>query len=138
MLAPARLEVFIEKQRRGERADGAARAFRSREKGRQQLFFQRRCGDGTGRYLGRPQQGDEKIAICRRPEDDGVFEGRDQPPPRVFPVAAPTSMTRKTWCPRWLYSNVKPRLSFHHFIRDKRNGFGNSTLLIGISLCAAT
>jgi hypothetical protein len=33
---------------------------------------------------------------------------------RAAPVAASTSITRYTWCPRWLYSKVKPRESAHH------------------------
>ena len=44
---------------------------------------------------------------------------------RGFAVAASTSMTRYTWWPRWLYSNVKAELSLRHTSAVMSYAFGN-------------
>jgi hypothetical protein len=57
---------------------------------------------------------------------------------RAFPVAASASMTRKTWWPRWLYSNVTARLSLRHWKLDRPYGFGKRALSTVSCALAAT
>ena len=53
---------------------------------------------------------------------------------RAAPVEALTSMTRYTWWPRWLYSNVTAELSLRHCSADSSYGFGKSAWSIASAL----
>ncbi len=56
---------------------------------------------------------------------------------RALAVRASISITRYSWCPRALYSKVKPRLSFHQTISLKVKALGSKVIATGCAACVA-